>query len=120
MIMKAFMKPFKKGMIIIWSGSLATIPKGWQHCDGTNGTPDLRAVFLRGASGEGSIGLSGGSDTHDHTFTGDGHNHSLPAGTGLDGGAIRSTATDSSNVTGITDTGDSKPPYFNYAYIIKM
>ena len=35
--------------IIIWSGSVATIPDGWQLCDGTGGTPDLRDRFVMGA-----------------------------------------------------------------------
>lgn len=37
------------GAIIIWSGSVASIPSGWQLCDGTNGTPDLRDRFVVGA-----------------------------------------------------------------------
>jgi microcystin-dependent protein len=34
---------------LIWSGSVATIPAGFQLCDGTNGTPDLRSRFVYGA-----------------------------------------------------------------------
>ena len=37
------------GSIIIWSGTVASIPTGWQLCDGTNGTPDLRDRFVVGA-----------------------------------------------------------------------
>lgn len=37
------------GAIVIWSGSVASIPSGWQLCDGTNGTPDLRDRFVVGA-----------------------------------------------------------------------
>ncbi|RJP30013.1 MAG: prepilin-type N-terminal cleavage/methylation domain-containing protein [Candidatus Omnitrophota bacterium] len=37
------------GSIIIWSGTVASIPTGWQLCDGTNGTPDLRDKFVVGA-----------------------------------------------------------------------
>ena len=37
------------GSIIIWSGTVASIPTGWQFCDGTNGTPDLRDRFVVGA-----------------------------------------------------------------------
>jgi len=39
------------GMIIIWSGSIVSIPTGWQICDGTNGTPNLRDKFVIGAGG---------------------------------------------------------------------
>ena len=28
------------GGIIMWSGSIASIPSGWALCDGTSGTPD--------------------------------------------------------------------------------
>ena len=30
------------GVIVMWSGSVATIPSGWILCNGSNGTPDLR------------------------------------------------------------------------------
>jgi hypothetical protein len=43
------------GIIMLWSGSQATIPSGWLLCDGTNGTPDLRGRFIIGA---GSIAAS--------------------------------------------------------------
>ena len=38
--------------IIMWSGSVATIPSGWALCDGTSGTPDLRERFIVGAGGD--------------------------------------------------------------------
>lgn len=34
------------GGIIMWSGTIATIPVGWALCDGTLGTPDLRDRFV--------------------------------------------------------------------------
>ena len=37
------------GGIIMWSGSVATIPAGYTLCDGTNGAPDLRDKFIIGA-----------------------------------------------------------------------
>ena len=37
------------GAIVMWNGTLATIPSGWHACDGTNGTPDLRDKFVVGA-----------------------------------------------------------------------
>ena len=33
---------FVTGMILLWSGSIASIPSGWSLCNGSNGTPDLR------------------------------------------------------------------------------
>lgn len=53
------------GVIVMWSGLIANIPAGWLVCDGTNGTPDLRNRFIKGASGE--PGGTGGSATHSHT-----------------------------------------------------
>jgi hypothetical protein len=42
-----------RGMIMLWSGSLAEIGvgdlAGWSLCDGGNGTPDLRDRFIIGA-----------------------------------------------------------------------
>ena len=38
-----------RGVIVMWSGSIADIPQGWALCDGTNGTPDLRDRFVVGA-----------------------------------------------------------------------
>ena len=41
---------FVAGMIMLWSGSSATIPTGWLLCDGSNSTPDLRNRFVVGAT----------------------------------------------------------------------
>ena len=35
-----------KGVIVMWSGSMEEIPKGWSLCDGSKGTPDLRDRFV--------------------------------------------------------------------------
>jgi microcystin-dependent protein len=37
------------GLIVMWSGTIATIPAGWALCNGANGTPDLRDKFVVGA-----------------------------------------------------------------------
>ena len=47
------------GGIIMWSGSIATIPAGWYLCDGRNGTPDLRGRFVIAAGGAYAAGTSG-------------------------------------------------------------
>ena len=39
------------GTIIIYYGDLNRIPSKWRLCDGANGTPDLRNVFVQGAGG---------------------------------------------------------------------
>jgi hypothetical protein len=65
------------GAIIMWYGTVANIPSGWQRCDGTNGTPDLRQRFPRGAAAAvtGVPSATGGSDNaivveHTHSVTG--------------------------------------------------
>ena len=59
------------GAVMIWKGSYATIPDGFQLADGTNGTPDLRDRFLMGlASTETDDNLleSGGETQHQHAM----------------------------------------------------
>jgi hypothetical protein len=65
---------FTAGMIIIWSGSLGSVPAGWVLCDGTNSTPDLRNRFVIAAGDTYAVGATGGSAdaivvTHNHTAT---------------------------------------------------
>ena len=58
------------GAILMWHGLLADIPTGWVLCDGSNGTPNLVAKFVRGVSTSSTNpGTAGGSDTH--TLTAD-------------------------------------------------
>lgn len=49
------------GGIIMWSGLIVDIPSGWQLCDGTNGTPNLRDRFVVGAGSTYATGTTGGS-----------------------------------------------------------
>jgi hypothetical protein len=56
------------GLIIIWSGTLATIPTGWDLCDGSSGRPNLRSKFVRGVNTSvTNPGTTGGATTHVHT-----------------------------------------------------
>jgi len=88
------------GGIILWSGSVASIPSGWFLCDGNNSTPDLRDRFVVGAGSSYAVGATGGASSvtlstsqipsHTHTFSGTtstigDHTHSLPDGFGQDG-----------------------------------
>jgi len=94
------------GIIVMWNSTAASIPTGWQLCDGSNGTPDLRGQFIVGAGGSYTPGDTGGAasvtlssntmpihshvlsgslttgsaGSHSHTasVTDPGHNHSLP------------------------------------------
>lgn len=40
------------GIIVMWSGSIATIPDGWVLCNGDYNTPDLRDKFILGAASD--------------------------------------------------------------------
>lgn len=77
---------FPSGGIIMWSGSIASIPSGWVLCNGSNSTPDLRNRFIVGAGSTYAVDATGGSadatlPTHTHTATSTsvvtdpGHNH---------------------------------------------
>jgi microcystin-dependent protein len=98
------------GVILMWSGSIASIPSGWALCNGANGTPDLREKFVRGASNSITPGNTGGSISatpniltsglHSHgTITGNttltinqipSHTHTLPADSQPTGGYSQS------------------------------
>jgi hypothetical protein len=134
---------FVAGMIMLWSGSSATIPSGWLLCDGTNSTPDLRNRFVVGATSTYAVGATGGSadaivvsHSHTATVTDPGHLHTLPF---VDGGTIggsgatngfrgagtynTSTATTgitvANSTTGSSGTNANLPPYFALCYIMK-
>ena len=51
------------GVIMMWSGSIETIPSNFRLCDGTGGTPDLRGRFILGAGGSFAVNATGGSFT---------------------------------------------------------
>jgi len=48
------------GAIIMWSGSIGSIPSGYVICNGSNGTPDLRDSFIVGAGNTYGVGTTGG------------------------------------------------------------
>jgi hypothetical protein len=133
---------FVSGMIILWSGSSASIPSGWLLCDGTSSTPDLRNRFIVGAGSTYAVGGTGGSadaivvsHTHTATVTDPGHSHTIaitPITDSGNGNPPRmtnsgSTSTDTATTgisVGISTTGSSGtnanlPPYYALCYIMK-
>jgi microcystin-dependent protein len=76
------------GTIVMWNGT--TIPNGWALCDGTNGTPDLRGMFIVGYDPNDPdynvIGLTGGEKNH-LLLTSEmpAHTHSVTGSTSTDG-----------------------------------
>jgi microcystin-dependent protein len=140
---------FFTGMIVMWSGSFVSIPVGWNLCDGTLGTPDLRNRFVVGAGGLYNPGNVGGSanavvvsHTHVATVTDPGHAHSSNLNFNLNDGStlsenavvsspevVSGTASTTSNTTGITVANSTEgvsgvnanlPPYYALAYIMKL
>jgi microcystin-dependent protein len=85
------------GSIVMWHGAASTIPDGWLYCDGTNGTPDLRGLFIRGGETVAPVSAREGADTfdvppstlpeHEHKLTiareNDGHTHEVKLSTGV-------------------------------------
>jgi len=134
---------FVAGMIIIWSGSVASIPAGWLLCNGSSSTPDLRDRFVVGAGSTYAVGATGGSataslpsHTHTATVTDPGHNHTTTAaagafsgnsGTGVfignDANAVTGTRVTSITVAnsteGVSPTNANLPPYYALCYIMK-
>jgi|NOAtaT_6_FD_contig_61_2854284_length_672_multi_5_in_0_out_0_1 microcystin-dependent protein len=134
------------GAIVIWFGSLNSIPLGWALCDGNNGTPNLTLNnFPLGTNADVNLGLTGGNamvpmPTHDHQvyYTNDTNtptlnvdnltNEILNADVSTPSSANSIYAVGSAN-TSKTGTGptDGKtfmiptlPPYVAVYYIMKM
>jgi len=134
------------GGIIMWSGSVVSIPTGWAICDGNNGTPNLQDRFLVGAGSSYAVGAIGGSAdatlvSHSHTATSSvsdpGHFHRTDLTNGNTNGASFSGGNGSRGTvdTGLASTGitvgttistegfpatdKNLPPYYALAFIMR-
>ena len=109
------------GGIIMWSGSIVSIPSGWVLCDGNNSTPNLQDRFIVGAGSTYAVDATGGAATvtlsaaqmpaHNHTVSVSGstnttgnHAHSVGAsyiGSGItsNGGYIQPSGTGATTST---------------------
>lgn len=112
---------WKTGMILLWSGSIATIPMGWVLCNGSNGTPDLRSRFVTGAGGALNPGDNSPVGTHTHTLTYAGGG-SLASGTDITQVTPNGQISRGFNFSGggTTAAGSSIPPYYALCYIMKL
>ena len=135
--------PLPTGTIVLWSGSIGSIPAGWVLCNGSNGTPDLRDRFVVGAGSTYAVDATGGSAdaivvSHTHTassvVTDPGHLHSFALGAAVVGGGgspggvgSTNTATATTGITvattinssGNSGTNANLPPYYALCYIQK-
>lgn len=112
------------GIIVMWSGSLASLPDGFLLCDGTSGTPDLRDKFILGCAAGVDPGGTGGASSHTHTVDPASVTSGAPsATTNVNAGATAvasSTHTHSVDVASTTSSSaDNLPPYYKLAFIMK-
>lgn len=138
------------GGIILWYGSITSIPENWALCDGSIvndlQTPDLRSRFVVGAgsdagenvtfdvssgalSGQYAPGDTGGSVAHQltidempsHTHT---EQYNTPSSgqdqAGSGSGDNDNTSTRNSGSTGGNQYHENRPPYYSLAYIMKV
>jgi microcystin-dependent protein len=128
--------PFPKGIVVIWSGNLADIPKGWALCDGTQGTPDLRGRFVLGVNPSDNkndltarpMKTTGGAETHTltveempshvHKILQETNNSCNCGGGGCACGGFGYVA--DSKEAGSNNPHNNMPPYFALAYIMKL
>jgi hypothetical protein len=121
-----FMVP--RRAIIMWSGTLATIPAGWALCDGNNGTPNLTNRFIYGVGPTENPGATGDTSNHSHYYDVPGFNVAQQNGwmswvafwcydAGGATGAHYHWADPPAAWTAGTQT---LPPYFKLAYIMKL
>lgn len=143
----ATVDPFIAGMIMLWSGSIGSVPSGWALCNGSNGTPDLRDRFVVAAGSTYAVNATGGSAdaivvSHTHTATSvvtdPGHTHGIAGSTAnvptnsnqsyptgsttnvVSGSAVTGITVATTNATaGTSGTGANLPPYYALAYIMK-
>ena len=133
------------GAVMIWYGTKATIPDGFQLADGTNGTPDMRGLFTMGigsTEGDDNLNETGGATTHSHAFgtisAASKHAHSVFLGDSYHYVSAASGATDgawayhSHGWSGTTSSNDqhthtgayadasSLPPYKKYFWIARI
>lgn len=126
------------GVILLWSGSVGSIPTGWALCDGTNGTPDLRDRFVIGAAGGLSPNDVGGAASENYTpegtvsqptFAGNQVNFTTDLFVSLAGVTAAlvspSSITPAGTVSQPTFAGqaamiDTLPPFYALCYIMRL
>ena len=97
------------GSILMWYGTLGSIPSNWKLCDGSTdvstgiSTPDLRDRFIVGAGNNYAVDASGGSNSNNVTTI------------SVDNDAFNSTT----NVVNGVNT-DNRPPYYALAFIMRI
>ena len=113
------MKKFE-GMILIYSGPANETPDGWQYCDGTNGTPDLRERFVCCEGGYLPHGIAGGWPVHNHVVACSNEETNLKFGTNIQPGTGLSRTSVAHDHTVSLEDANHLPPFYTLAYIMKV
>jgi hypothetical protein len=134
------------GGIVMHNGSATALGSGWQVCDGTNGTYDMRGYFPIHTATDAEIGQTGGFSSHAHAVgtsgtASDTHQHSVSIILSTVSGQTNSHYTtdasvqDAHNHTGSgntpsagshthsmnkTGSADSLPPYIQLYFIKRI
>lgn len=120
------------GGIILWSGTVASIPTCWHLADGTSGTPDLRDVFILGARGDyggkaetaldRDLGdpstwlQTGGAVYHSHTADSFDVQNTQTVDANFDGSIVDVAGGQTISGLGVS-LGGNIPPFYSLAYI---
>jgi microcystin-dependent protein len=130
------------GVIVMWSGDVDKVPEGWALCDGNNGTPDLRNVFILGY-GKRALHETGGQESvvltvdqmpeHSHTgntnfsfneptFVTEKIYHAWNSNRKYANGvqSVAKTSTVNLDPSGKGQAHDNMPPFYVLAYIMKL
>ena len=111
--------PIPAGIIVGWSGAVGSIPAGWQLCDGTRGTPDLRGRFILGAGTGKDVGETSGQAS----YTTSRNQRPTTEITRRGGSAALEPASGSPALNSVsmhTHTVSVMPPYYSLAFIMKL
>lgn len=118
---------FPSGGIIMWSGTLASIPTGWVLCDGTNGTPNLTDRFVWGVGPAEDPGAVGGSTSHLHSVDPPNTQTNIPDGVQTGSRythdqtfALNNHTHDVDIPTFSSAPGGAVPPFYRMAFIMKQ
>ena len=122
------------GTVVLWYGTVATIPVNWELCDGTTygayTTPDLRDVFVVGAKQDdggvaktnltGALTQSGGSKDHTHSMSFSTSGYSGTQDQRANGVQVANVS-HSHTVSGTTaNLSTIAVPYYSLCYIMKV
>ncbi|MBP2629671.1 MAG: hypothetical protein H6Q70_299 [Firmicutes bacterium] len=124
------------GAVIMWSGSIDTIPSKWALCNGSNGTPDLRDKFVVGAGKSYSLGATGGEakhtlsinemPSHNHNFMLRAQGDTTSTATPVYNDILKTPSSELQNYQvntsyiGGNQSHENRPPYYALAYIIRI